>query len=491
MAVQWFITAAGREQGPYTSAQVKALVDQDKIHAATMIRRSDMAEAVPAGNVNGLLPAQGAAAAPVGEPAQPPRAPRAPASSPPPVDDVDAYDGHDDGDDWDDEEVDEAVENRAGIGIRIASKVIDSLAIAAVFVGPIVIGALIAAGISQTPYHEEAGAWADVLEKFGDDRVAFERFLLDHGGSRVPYGERFTYSAEGVDAEVKPVFEILVDLNNAGPEDEEAVKPDLEELLRSEDGEEALEAFVKGLEAIETLVSPSDPRVEAPLLEKYKEVLREQDIETTDAAQNIERWEDVEKWRTYFRQKEGAVRDTLGNRWAKHFRTRLDEGAGRIAAAQKQAGIVVLLTWLIAVFLLVFYDPFFEIAAGGSPGKRMLGTVVVDDRYRRVGVGKALLRHVLRMIPLYFITAFFGDRQGLHDKLTNTQVVPSRIQRQMRQVERRTRGAGAGGTARTARRASPRGGNAAGAEVGRGPGLPRRGNQRSGQKGTAPIRRRR
>ena len=54
--VQWFITANGREQGPFTPAQLKTLAEQGRLRPDMLVRRQDMATPVPASQVKGLLP---------------------------------------------------------------------------------------------------------------------------------------------------------------------------------------------------------------------------------------------------------------------------------------------------------------------------------------------------------------------------------------------------------------------------------------------------
>ncbi len=53
---QWFITAAGREQGPFTAEQLRRFVSSGKIRSDMGIRRGDLSNTVPAVQVKGLLP---------------------------------------------------------------------------------------------------------------------------------------------------------------------------------------------------------------------------------------------------------------------------------------------------------------------------------------------------------------------------------------------------------------------------------------------------
>ncbi|TVR48726.1 MAG: DUF4339 domain-containing protein, partial [Planctomycetota bacterium] len=65
----WYVTIGDREQGPFTAAQMRTLVQQGKIGVATPVRKAGMAKPVAAGAVDGLL-----SAAPPPAPATPPPA---------------------------------------------------------------------------------------------------------------------------------------------------------------------------------------------------------------------------------------------------------------------------------------------------------------------------------------------------------------------------------------------------------------------------------
>ena len=66
---EWFITAAGREQGPVSAAQLKQLAAEGKLKPDMPVRRGDLAEVVPASSVKGLFAAAPATPAPAVEPA--------------------------------------------------------------------------------------------------------------------------------------------------------------------------------------------------------------------------------------------------------------------------------------------------------------------------------------------------------------------------------------------------------------------------------------
>jgi RsiW-degrading membrane proteinase PrsW (M82 family) len=81
MAEQWYHTESGREQGPWSSLEMRDLVRRGRITATTPVRRDGMTASVPAGNVRGLLPT--AAAASAAKPA--PAVATAPPPPPPPA----------------------------------------------------------------------------------------------------------------------------------------------------------------------------------------------------------------------------------------------------------------------------------------------------------------------------------------------------------------------------------------------------------------------
>ena len=63
MADQWYHTESGREQGPWSTLDMRDLVRRGRITATTPVRRDGMTASVPAANVRGLLPTATAASA--------------------------------------------------------------------------------------------------------------------------------------------------------------------------------------------------------------------------------------------------------------------------------------------------------------------------------------------------------------------------------------------------------------------------------------------
>src|SRR5438128_172787 len=80
----------------------------------------------------------------------------------------------------------------------------------------------------------------------------------------------------------------------------------------------------------------------------------------------------------------------------------------------------------LAAIVLVIY---MEGIKGGTPGKLILGLRVVNDEKKYIGIPKAILRYISKILSA--ITIFIGylmigwtqKKQGLHDKIAKTYVV--------------------------------------------------------------------
>jgi len=84
----------------------------------------------------------------------------------------------------------------------------------------------------------------------------------------------------------------------------------------------------------------------------------------------------------------------------------------------------------IGFLIMVFYHAFFESSASmGSPGKMLLGIVVMNESGSRLSFGMALARNALKYVSglillIGFIIAAFTERkQALHDILTKSLVM--------------------------------------------------------------------
>ena len=63
-----------------------------------------------------------------------------------------------------------------------------------------------------------------------------------------------------------------------------------------------------------------------------------------------------------------------------------------------------------------------------SPGKQLAGIVITDQSGRRIGYGKALVRHAAKFVSLVTVVGFFmplwaRDKQALHDRMSGTMLM--------------------------------------------------------------------
>jgi uncharacterized RDD family membrane protein YckC len=118
---------------------------------------------------------------------------------------------------------------------------------------------------------------------------------------------------------------------------------------------------------------------------------------------------------------------TLGSGFAIQF-FRLSELLGTQDMVQTIVGIGAA---VLAGTFDLFYSVAFWVLAGQTPGKRLMGLVVVKTDGGRVGLGAALLRWVGYWLSGILFLGYLwvlvdNRRQALHDKLAGTLVVYSR-----------------------------------------------------------------
>jgi len=85
----------------------------------------------------------------------------------------------------------------------------------------------------------------------------------------------------------------------------------------------------------------------------------------------------------------------------------------------------------VAALFAVMYDVGFWTLAGQTPGKRLMGLLVVKANGERLKLGRAILRWLGYWLSGILLLGFLwilvdGKRQGFHDKLARTIVVYSR-----------------------------------------------------------------
>lgn len=100
----------------------------------------------------------------------------------------------------------------------------------------------------------------------------------------------------------------------------------------------------------------------------------------------------------------------------------------RISFAEMTDSFLILY-YIIALLVNMFYFTYFPSIAGQTPGKMLLGIVVVQTTGEKITPGIAFLRWVGYIISSLFLylgfiwIAFDGKKQGWHDKIAGTMVV--------------------------------------------------------------------
>jgi len=98
------------------------------------------------------------------------------------------------------------------------------------------------------------------------------------------------------------------------------------------------------------------------------------------------------------------------------------------ASVVAELGLIIMLLILLA---LVLYEPYFiSSESQATPGKQALGIKVVNHQGNRISFGTAILRLIGKYIGAlilllgFIIIGFHSRKQGLHDMIANTYVVP-------------------------------------------------------------------
>jgi uncharacterized RDD family membrane protein YckC len=95
------------------------------------------------------------------------------------------------------------------------------------------------------------------------------------------------------------------------------------------------------------------------------------------------------------------------------------------------AGLAAAIAAASGIGLAMIYDVGFWVLAGQTPGKRLMGLLVVRSNGARLKLGSALLRWVGYWVSGILFLGFLwvlldSKRQGFHDKLARTLVVYAR-----------------------------------------------------------------
>ncbi|HNP31707.1 MAG TPA: RDD family protein [Flavobacterium sp.] len=79
-----------------------------------------------------------------------------------------------------------------------------------------------------------------------------------------------------------------------------------------------------------------------------------------------------------------------------------------------------------AGFTLLYYN-FFEIFTSRTIGKFCTNTIVVDENGEKANYEAIMIRSLIRVIPLYWISFILFPTRGLHDVVSKTYVVDKNL----------------------------------------------------------------
>lgn len=94
----------------------------------------------------------------------------------------------------------------------------------------------------------------------------------------------------------------------------------------------------------------------------------------------------------------------------------------------KSPTVILVVNGLLS-FALIAVIIYFEGVKGGTPGKMILSLKIVNEQGEFIGVGKAILRYVGKIISSmilcigFFMIGWTKQKQGLHDMITKSYVV--------------------------------------------------------------------
>ena len=81
---------------------------------------------------------------------------------------------------------------------------------------------------------------------------------------------------------------------------------------------------------------------------------------------------------------------------------------------------------ITSTFTLLYYN-FLEIITSTTVGKFFTNTIVVNEYGNKAGHEAIMIRSLVRIIPLYWISFLLIPKRGLHDALSKTYVVNKRL----------------------------------------------------------------
>ena len=86
-----------------------------------------------------------------------------------------------------------------------------------------------------------------------------------------------------------------------------------------------------------------------------------------------------------------------------------------------------LLQYTITSFITLLYYNFFEIFTSRTIGKFCTNTIVVDENGERVNYETIMIRSLIRILPLYWLSFIIFPTKGLHDMISKTYVVNKKL----------------------------------------------------------------
>jgi hypothetical protein len=386
-ASSWFLVIMGREQGPFSTDDMRNLVADGSIKPDTLVRRGDQETAVPAAQIRGLLPA--AAAIPV-EPARPTPAPARSNS----------------------------VKAKAPAGTRPGTAIHVTVSPAAPATRRVGAASKTAtpAPAPQPEYEESASAdghedelseeqvpegratSAQRLRSLGIDflligGLAFGLIFYAWGMADRASDKRI----EAIDAARKSQSEAQVS-NRGEPRPSLAGWPAVETQVQER------------IAAKRLLVDAANAAL--PKIPKGSTPTHEQALQQAAAANLANELEFLVKYLEF---------ET--NAYAKE--------TAQIATIREATSRSSNFLVGFGVILLVVIAPICELLTGGTPGKLMTGLRAVGPNRKSIGVVPCLIRHAARFVPGVHAPLFTAeDGLALHDRWSNSEVVEkSAVQR--------------------------------------------------------------
>lgn len=92
-----------------------------------------------------------------------------------------------------------------------------------------------------------------------------------------------------------------------------------------------------------------------------------------------------------------------------------------------------LLQFSVTATITLLYYNFFEIFTSRTIGKFCTNTIVVDENGDRAGYEAIMIRSLVRIVPLYWLSFFAFPTRGLHDMISKTYVVNRKLLEEKKQ----------------------------------------------------------